>query len=82
MGLSGSYIGDNSCCQVTASAPSILPIAPAGLFTTWADNLYTSVFSTDSTTTGPGGDYYTFTYTTPMHASGCYTTPTDLIFYL
>lgn len=74
--LIGSYAGDNACCAITSNAPTIVPISPAGLFTLSTDNLTNSVYSNDiSLVTGPGGGYYTFTYSAPLQDSGCYTVP-------
>ena len=76
--LVGNYLGDNACCAIASGAPTITPAAPAGLFTLSADNLTNSVHSTDiSTLTGPGGGYYTLTYTIPVSASGCFPALSD-----
>ena len=71
--LNGQYGGDNSCCSVASSAPSISPADLANLFTLSADQLINSVYSdVVDPNAGPGTGLYTITYSAPVHPYGCH----------
>ena len=72
--LANEWTSDNTCCTLSVGtysfAGSPTPAAPAGLFTVAGDKLSVDVYSTDVSSTGPGGESYTVTVT-PLSTSPC-----------
>jgi len=68
--LLGPWVGNNACCSLSPQTVTIDTdppggaAAPAGLFTVAADKKSVTVYTTDASATGPGGNKYTVTTST------------------